>query len=589
MTGRLNPVLALAAAALLAAPSLWPSSSVAAQDAYRVLIPDFYAKDGQDRGFGERTANLLREKIDAIPGYELIERGAIQDELRKYELRMQDMDCTKTKQLASLMGNIRLIFCVSYMSQGENRTLDSIQVHDTQDAAPFLIESVTVARNQQPQAADQIFQAFDRFIQQLRATSYCVEYSESSEWEQALRNCDQALALNPNATGTLFLKAEILRQLNRLDEALTAVAQVIAADPLNEQALQMGGFLATQLNRPQQARGYYQNYLDLNPGDVAVRQRIAGEIAEAGDPEGAMIFIEAGLTVAPTDESLLLAHGSYAFAAAAKASQATPVENSAGNVSPQVTGLYRKAIDTFLKLYDTKGNELLVDYAWNIVKAQMMLQDFPAALASAERFMGAYPQHTGLVFDYYVALERAGRIDDAIAALRKLETLDPNYPELHYRLGLALLGQGKLEEAIPVLTKAVGPNHTADQLADQVFAEANRRGIAVQDWNTAIQWINAAKSLPITANQKGKLDYYHGYVLLSRGNSLVDVQNPTIEAVCRSLPVFQEALQRVEASRGWAATSNTNIQEMIGPLNQFIEFEQNFIRQAAAVNTRCPG
>jgi tetratricopeptide (TPR) repeat protein len=501
---------------------------------------------------------------------------------------MQDMDCTKTKQLASLMGNIRLIFCVSYLSQGDNRQLDSIQVHDTQDAAPFLIQSVTVARNQQPQAADQIFQAFDRFIQQLRATSYCVEYSTSSEWEQALRNCDQALALNPNATGTLFLKAEILRQLNRLDESLAAVAQVIAADPLNEQALQMGGFLATQLNRPQQARGYYQNYLDLNPGDVAVRQRIAGEIAEAGDPEGAMIFIEAGLQVAPTDESLLLAHGSYAFAAAAKASQVTPPENS-GGVTPQVTGLYRKAIDTFLKLYDAKGNTMDVEYVWNVVKAQMMLQDFPAALSSAERFMRDYPQHTGLVFDYYVTLDRANRIDDAIAALRKLETMDPNYPELHFRLGLALLGQGKLDEAIQAFTKAVGPAHSADQLSEQVFAEANRRGIAVQDWNTAIQYINAAKSLPITANQKGKLDYYHGYVLLSRGAGLVDVQNPTIDAVCRTLPIFQEALQRVEASRGWAASSNTNVQDMIGPLNQFIEFEQNFIRQAAAVNTRCPG
>jgi tetratricopeptide (TPR) repeat protein len=588
MTGRLNPVLALAAAALLAAPSLSPSSSVAAQDAYRVLIADFWARDGQDRGFGERAANELRELIDQIPGYEPIERGAIQDELRKYELRMQDMDCTKNKQLASLMGNIRLIFCVTYLSQGENRQLDSIQVYDTQDAAPFEIPSITVARNQQAQAAQQIHAAFDKFIQQLRFTAFCVEYSNSSEWEQALRNCDQALELNPNATGTLFLKAEILRQLQRYEDALNAVAQVIAEDPLNENALQMGGFLATQLGRAQQARGYYQNYLDLNPGDVAVRQRIAGEIAEAGDPEGAMLFIEAGLQVAPTDESLLLAHGSYAFAAAAKASLSPSPENSAA-VPPQVTGFYRKAIDTFQKLYASKGNTMEVDYVWNIVKAQMMMQDFPAALASAEQFMNAYPTHEGLVFDYYVALERANRIDDAIAALRKLESMNPNYPDLQYRLGLALLGQGRLDEAVAALTKAVGPDHPADQLADQVFAEANRRGIAVQDWGTALQYINAAKGLPISAGQKGKLEYYHGYVLLSRGAGMVDVQNPQLEAVCRTLPIFQEALQRVESARSWASTSNTNLQEMIGPLNQFIEFEQTFIRNAGAVGSRCPG
>jgi tetratricopeptide (TPR) repeat protein len=585
MTGRL-PVLAIAAAALLAAPSL-PASSLAAQDPYRVLIPDFFAKDGQDRGFGEGAANELRDLIDGMPGFEPIDRGAIQDEVRKYEMRMQDLDCIKAKQLASLIGNVKLVFCAAYSSQGENRVIDGIEVWDTQDTAPFPIEGFTVARGEREPAAQRIQQAFDRFTQQLRATAFCQDYFDSNDWEQALRNCEQALALNPNSVGTLFLKAEILRQLNRLEESLATVAQVIAADPLNEEALQMGGFLATQLNRAQQARGYYQQYLDLNPGDVAVRQRIAGEIAEAGDPEGAMLFIEGGLTVAPTNESLLLAHGSYAFAAAAKASQAQQVENSAGP-TPQIQGLYRKAIDTFQKLYQAKGAQLEVDYVWNIVKAQMMLQDFGGAISSAEEFMRVHPQHTGMLFDYYVSLERAGRTDDAVAALRKLETMDPANKEVPFRLGLALLNQGNLDEAIPVLTKAVTPERTADQLSDQIFAKANEKGFATKDWNEAIRYINAAKQLPITANQKGKLDYYHGLAILQRGAGMIDVNAPTIEAVCRTRPIFQEAQRYVEASRGWAQSSGTNISEAASALTQLLEFEATFIRNAEAVGTRCP-
>jgi hypothetical protein len=210
MTGRLNPVLAFAAAALLAAPSMMPSGSLAAQDPYRVLIPDFHAKDGQDRGFGQKVAAELGKLIDNVPGYVVIERGEIQDQLRKYELKMEDLDCTKSKQLASLMGNVKLTFCGSFASQGESRVVDEVQVWDKDDTTPFTIPGFTVGRQERKPAADKIYAAFDRFTQQLKATAFCLDYFDSNDWEQALRNCNQALEINPGATGTLFLKAEIL-------------------------------------------------------------------------------------------------------------------------------------------------------------------------------------------------------------------------------------------------------------------------------------------------------------------------------------------------------------------------------------------
>jgi tetratricopeptide (TPR) repeat protein len=347
----------------------------------------------------------------------------------------------------------------------------------------------------------------------------------------------------------------------------------------------MGGFLATSLHRAQQARGYYQQYLDLNPGDVAVRQRIAGEIAEAGDPEGAMIFVEGGLQVAPTNESLLLAHGSYAFAAAAKASQTQQSENGAPP-SPQVTALYRKAIDTFQKLYQAKQGQLEVDYVWNIVKAQMMLQDFSGAITSAEEFMRAHPQHTGLLFDYYVSLERANRTDDAIAALRRLKPLDPSNKEVPFRLGLMLLQQGKLDEAIPELTDAITPDRTADQLSDQVFVEA-AKAINEKNWARGNEYLAAAKALPISTGQKQKLDYYSGYIRLQQAVAIApDPAKMTIEAACRSLPVYQDAGRILESARG---AQGVNVAELIAPITQMVEFLNSYIRQSAAVGTNCPG
>jgi tetratricopeptide (TPR) repeat protein len=52
-------------------------------------------------------------------------------------------------------------------------------------------------------------------------------------------------------------------------------------------------------------------------------------------------------------------------------------------------------------------------------------------------------------------LQGLGRLDDAIAALKKARSLKPDHPPPHHNLGMALAQQGKLDEAIESLTRAV--------------------------------------------------------------------------------------------------------------------------------------
>jgi tetratricopeptide (TPR) repeat protein len=578
MTARLNPLLAIAAAVLLAVPAVFGTSALEAQEQvgdYRVLIPDFMAEDGNDRGFGERTANELRDRVKNIPGYATVERREIQDAVRKYSLKMEEIDCIKAMQLGTQELEARVAFCVTYASEGDDRAIKSIEVWDLWDRQSFSMPTFTVARNQQRDAAQQIFEGFDAFVRQLQHTRFCMDYASSQSWDDALRNCEQALELNPEAMVTLKLKADILRELGRHEEALAAIDKVIEADPIDDGALQLGGYLATQLGQTDKGRDYYRRYLELNPGDVGVRRTIAYDMNEAGDPEGAMLFIEEGLAV-EEDTELLLSYGIYAFQAADLQSRAAQAENSAAGVSPPVAELYRKAVGAFEKVFEAQGAEMDVRYLRNSINAYLQLQDNESAIRASERFLAVHNQDTELLSRLATALERSGRVDDALVALQRIEAIDPSYANLYRRQGMLMVNAGRMNDALPLLQKAVQNGDNADEVARILFAEAaNKHMQPPENWAAAIGLLETAKQFPVSQEQMQEFNFFHGYALYQRAVSLQPANDapPTVAIARQTMPLFQEAKRLVEASRPWAQRTNRvgNVDQISNAADQYVE------------------
>ncbi len=94
---------------------------------------------------------------------------------------------------------------------------------------------------------------------------------------------------------------------------------------------------------------YYQQYLMLNPANAGVRMRVAYELAQAGDPLGAMQFIEVGLEVDPENVDLLKQHGGFAFTAGAELNQGQE------EMPPEAVDLFRKALVSYEKVYADPG------------------------------------------------------------------------------------------------------------------------------------------------------------------------------------------------------------------------------------------
>jgi tetratricopeptide (TPR) repeat protein len=120
---------------------------------------------------------------------------------------------------------------------------------------------------------------------------YCSEHIQSQEYLLALENCEKALEIDSRSRRGLRGKAAALYYLDKKQESLEIFKQVLAQDALDQESLKFAGIIASELGDTEQGRGYFAVYLELNPGDVQVRQFVAQPMQKAGDFEGALDVI----------------------------------------------------------------------------------------------------------------------------------------------------------------------------------------------------------------------------------------------------------------------------------------------------------
>ena len=111
------------------------------------------------------------------------------------------------------------------------------------------------------------------------------------------------------------------------------------------------------------------------------------------------------------------------------------------------------------------GNQddyLAAGMLWNF-RAQRMSRNtemdaIKEAASEVDRLVEQSPNEPLLRLEHSSVLVRANRIDDAIATLREGLAVDPLSAELNYRLGSLLRQMGRLDEARPLLERAVELN-----------------------------------------------------------------------------------------------------------------------------------
>jgi len=556
------------------------SASVQAQELgrFRVLIPNFEPLDGANKKFGEKAAEELRDLINTLATHQSIEKKEIEQNLKRFKMKMDELDCIKTRQLASQM-NAQVALCAAYTETGEKQFTVNASFWDIASSEEFKVDQTMAAEKEEQMAAQTMFDQFDRYVQQIRFAQFCGEYAQSQQWDNALRNCDQALELNPNAVGTRYQRARILYEADRYPEALTELEEVLERDPFHEDALQLAGFISAKEGQDDQAREYYSQYLELNPANASVRMKIAYDLAQAGDPVGAMQLIQVGLDVDPENADLWEQYGGFAFSAALEIQQENAGAENGGGVAPEAVEYYRKAIEAYQKVYAVKGADTPVGHLRNIIAAYIQLDELDEAISMAERALQSH-QDEDAIWSYYAdALQRQGKLDEAIAALDRVKEINPSHPSASLRQGNWLIQAGRVQDAVRILSGVAAEDpQQAETAARLIFADAYANGVQKERYDYASTNIGAAKQLPnLSAAMKNQLNFWQGYAIFQ--GAVKAQQAQTLETARTTLPKFQQALQLFQQSGDYPRTVNVNINQLMTNANTYIEIQEAIIKR----------
>jgi len=575
---------ATACVLLIAALQLLVPTDVTGQDAqpelgrFRVLIPDLEALDGADRGFGEDVARELRALMAAMPTHRAIARDEITKTLDALQLDMRELNCLLTRQLAARI-NAQVALCAQYSeTDGGDFVVDAV-FWDTSSGESFELDQLRGSRRDGAAAAIQIQKAFDSYTAQVAAAANCEAFAASQIWDRALTNCDRALALNESMVGPRYRRARVLFEVGRAQESLEELNRVLVADPGHEAALQLAGFVAASLGMRNEALEYYRRYLQFSPDHALVRMRVAYDLAKAGDPEGAMLLVQQGIDLEPGNVDLWEQFGGYAFAVADRINREWTDRGDSGGVAPDAEALFREAVAAYWLVYDARGPETAPRHLRSIATAHLRLDEVPLAVSMASEALDLYPEDDGLWSVFADALRRSQRLDDALGALARLDSINPAYPNLGLRRGTWLMEAGRIPEAVEVLRAvALAEPDRADSAVGIVLAHAHARGILEERYAYAIDALSAAAGLPnLTEETRHSLNFWHGYALLQQ--SIGEQESRTLEVARLTLPKFLRVLELLDAVGDYPATVNVTIERLRDAVAQYIDVQEAIIRR----------
>ncbi|MEN8374984.1 MAG: tetratricopeptide repeat protein, partial [Gemmatimonadota bacterium] len=481
----LGPFLALAAAIALAPP-------LQGQGRFKVLVPNLEPLEGAKDNFGKDVSEKLRDLIDDMDTHVSVERDEIRKKLREFDLKEKDLGCIQWRQLAVQM-SVELIFCGEYTETNSTRIVNS-NFQGARNGEPFTVPEFSSTDDDH--AAQEIHGAFQDYVQQLRSAAICVDYVGSQQWDNALRTCEEALAINPTMQTALYSrgraklgKAEGMEGTNGspgerdqlVHGSLSDFDAVLEQNPVHEGAMQSAGYAATLLGDGERALGYFRQMLELDPGNVDVRLRVALDLMEAGDPAGALTLAEEGVEYAPEDMTLKLYIGHFALPAAQRYEES---EDEADWALANPT--YEKALANYDAVFTAQPDSADAVMLRNMLNAMRKLEQTDRAVAFGDRAEAALPDDAGLLVQVATVRKDAGQLDRAIETLESARAIDESVANFDGMMASWLIEAGRLADARAALSRARDAGSiSGDDAANLLFAFAINGPYKEKKWSEA--------------------------------------------------------------------------------------------------------
>jgi tetratricopeptide (TPR) repeat protein len=556
----------------LAAGALLVTSEIAeAQGSrMRVLVPAFEVEGNPRSRTGERMANEIKKHINQMPTHAPVDDKVVRDALRKFSLKAEDMGCIQWRQLATHV-DAGLVLCGT-VDEATNQVEAGFWNlgGDAFEVPAFAMQSAD-------QGAQQVVQAFGTYVRQLSLLVNCNDYLQNQSWQQALDQCNQAVELNPRSVTGHYGRGSALANLEQPEEALAAFRRVLEIDELNQDAMMHAGILAAQLGRSDDSQQFFARYLELNPGNEQVRLKIATDLANAGDPAGALRLMEDVIRGDEVSGLALEYAGHFAFSAGERRQRDSGP--AADGSEAEANRFYNTAIRYYDRAIGVRGDSLDASVYRNIMISHHRLGNRDKALEIGRQAIAATPDDANVWLVWGDVLSGSGRMDEALRAFDRALEINPELPNINARKAVMLLEGGRVQDAVAAIRTGLQRGDVPAETAEQVAMQIAVRGFQATQQNRhaqALPMYAAAREIGKAQRTVGMINFFHGYTLLKQAEPIIRDGN-NAAAARRALPLLQQSKTMLESAGAYTEQAATRAQ-LISQVAQFIEVADALIR-----------
>lgn len=564
-------------AALIATPAISQESGASGGRA-KVLVAPLEQDNGVKNNFGRKVSEEVVKRLEGAGTLSPIANRTVKDELKKLKLNIEDLGLIQWRQLAGrLDADLVLHGTVTRSSSGNSF---SVQFVDARNGDSTPIPSFVVRDDNGRginEAADQIMGAIEGQVGYQRSLLFCADYLSAEQYEDALRNCEQAVAFNPASTTGKYLIGRVYMGLENYELARENLQAVVELNPAEVDALNSLAFTEAQLGNMDRATELYGEYLNFNPGDVDVRMNIAFQLAQAGGYDEAIGLLRSGLEVDSMNAGLWEFLGNVALN---KGTAEAPVGEATGDqeaIADEEAILI--AVGAYNKVLELKGAETDPQILKNVVAAYLEVGDYEEALSFADRAQAQLPDDASL---RSLRADVHARMEDypaAISAMDEALRIDPDLERGRMKRGFFKLSAGDSQGAIADLRAAVQSGEDPDVVAGQMLSRGYNDHYKSGQYDRAIELFRVGTEFATPGETRQQLYFFTAFSHYQLGVR-IDQANEADEACGpgrRALAQFEQVLPNLNRAGNIQAESQGQIRESA---DVYLYREQQIVRKA---------
>lgn len=559
-----------------------------------VLVAPLITAEGVDRDFGEKVAEEVREALEEFSGMVPLDWGDVRDQVEDYGLDWKELTAIEWRQLAARMNAHSVM--VGHATREGNAVRVEVLFVDPRTGDELEVPTFTVASDdQEEEAAAHIASALEEQVAYQRSIIFCQEYLGSDQLEDALRNCDAALEINPSSARALYLRGRVHMEAEDWEVAREDLERVVEVQASNTEALQSLAYTHAQLGNAQRSLELYREYLNFNPDDAEVRLNIAYRLASTEAYAEAMAILEEG--VARDDENVALwkylgdvalTKGTSAPAGAEAGMEGS--EGASGSSSVRDREAIERAVEAYDRVLTLRGDSINPGMIRNLVAANMELGDLEQALEYSERGLElirgaddvsgaesagpeAAPEETQTKEEILAGIHdvrasiyaRMENYEKAAEEIGLAVELNPELPRAMLRRGNYRLKMGDTEGAISDFRLAVDRGFDANQIANTLFATGYQERFQRGQYRQAIELFDVAAEFAQTPQSSQQIHFFMAYGYFQIGSEIDrgNEQEEACQPARRALSAFQQVGPHLQRAGNYQADSQAQIRDAV--------------------------